>query len=178
MAEQRLEQMPRTREDLLDEKKPRSIRLSALREQPPSLPQADAQSRQEASVEVNRLTDRLRANPNDHNARERLAILMAERLGQVGVGVEQLRCMIKLPDIPPERAAKWLAQIATWERALNKNETKFRAILNEILRDYPNTTQAYGARRQLQLIENDSLAAQTPPPPARPIIRIELPKSS
>jgi hypothetical protein len=77
-----------------------------------------------------------------------------------------------------ERAAKFLAQIATWERHLNKNEQKFRTLLNEIIRVYPNTTQAYSARRQLQLIADAELQktvepASVPPPP----IRLQAPEA-
>jgi len=178
MAQMRLKQMPRTREDLLDKKKPKSIRLPALREgfSDPTEETA-AISKHEASLEANRLSDRLRHDPNDFEARERLAILLAEHLDQVSVGIEQLRLMINMPEAFGERAAKWLAQIATWERRLNKNETKFRALLNEIIRAYPNTTQAVAARRQLRVLEDQEYqkTISAPPPPSK--IRIQLPET-
>jgi hypothetical protein len=154
MAALRLKQMPRTREDLLDQQKPKSIRLPALREESATAKEEGAgMSQSDASLEANRLSDRLRHEPNDVEARERLAIVLAEGLGQVSVGIEQLRLMINLPDVSGERAAKWLAQMASWERRLNKNEAKFIALLNEIIRVYPGTTHALSARRQLQLME-------------------------
>lgn len=179
MAELRLKQMPRTRDDLLDRRKPKSIRLPALREAfAASAVDEAALNKHEASKEANRLSDRLRDNPNDFEARERLAILLAEHLGQVNLGIEQLRLMLNMPDVMGERAAKHLAQIATWERHLNKNEQKFRALLNDIIRLYPNTTHALSARRQLQLI-NDAELQKTvhPHPPAPPPIRLRIPET-
>jgi hypothetical protein len=169
--------MPRTHEDLMDHRKPKSIRLPALREHFDA-PVPDAQSKHEASLEANRLSDRLRDAPNNFEARERLAILLAEKLGQVNLGIEQLRLMINMPEAMGETAAKWLAQIANWERHLNKNEAKFRALLNEIIRLYPSTTCALAARRQLQLIEDEQLQKTIPSEkPVLPSIRLEAPKS-
>jgi hypothetical protein len=86
--------------------------------------------------------------------------------------------MINMPEMMGERAAKYLAQIATWERHLNKNEQKFRALLNEIIQVYPNTTHAISARRQLQLIEQAQLQSTVQPqaPPPSPI-RLQVPES-
>ena len=177
MAEVRLKQMPRTREDLADLRKPKAIRLPALREEF-SAPAADNMSKHEASAEANRLSDRLRDDPNNFEVRERLAILLAENLGQVNLGIEQLRLMTSMPEAHGEKAAKWLAQIASWERHLNNNEQKFRALLNEIIRLYPKTTPALAARRQLQLIADAELEKATPSEtPATPVIRLQVPKS-
>lgn len=179
LAQQRLKQMPLTREDLLDRRKPKSIRLPALREAF-AAPEANgaAMAREEIVAEANRLSDRLRHEPNDFDTRERLAILLAEKLGQVDSGIEQLRLMINMPDAASERAAKWMAQIASWERHLNKNEAKFRVLLNEIIRKHPNSTHAISARRQLQLIEQEELQKtvqhETAPPPK---IRLQMPEA-
>jgi hypothetical protein len=83
-----------------------------------------------------------------------------------------------MPEMMGERAAKFLAQIATWERHLNKNEQKFRTLLNEIIRMYPNTMQAYSARRQLQLIADAELqkTVETSKPPPAPI-RLQAPET-
>lgn len=176
MAQVRLRQIPRTREDLLDRKKPKPIRLPSLREEGAQIATtSDARARHEATLEANRLSDRLKDDPNDFEARERLAIIVAEKLGQVNLGIEQLRLMVKMPEAMGERAAKWLAQIASWERHLNKNETRFRALLAEIIRDYPNTTQALAAKRQLQLIEYEELEKQRPKVEAPQSVRLRVP---
>lgn len=176
MAQQRLQQLPRTREDLIDQKKPRAIRLPSLREHFEESQAADqAANKREATLEANRLTARLQDNPNDHEVRERLALLLAERLGHIKLGAEQLRLIIKQDDVPAECRAKCLSHLANWERRFNKNETGFKNILNEILRDFPNTTQAYSARRQLQLMENEALEKANPAPVPVTPIRIKVP---
>jgi hypothetical protein len=164
---------------LLDRRKPKSIRLPALREVF-AAPEENgpALAREEIVAEANRLSDRLRHEPNDFETRERLAILLAEKLGQVNSGIDQLRLMISMPDAAGERAAKWLAQIASWERHFNKNEAKFRGLLNEIIRKHPNSTYAISARRQLQLIEQEELQKtvqhETATPPK---IRLQMPEA-
>jgi hypothetical protein len=162
MAKLRLKQLPRTREDLLEKKQPRAIRLPALRERAGDVrPANDAVTKREATLEANRLSARLHDDPNNLELRERLAIILAEKLGQVNLGIEQLRLMIKLPEAHGERAAKWLGQIAEWEHRLNKNDAKFQAILGEIIRNYPRTSYAVAARRQLDLLEQEALAKST-----------------
>jgi hypothetical protein len=176
MAQTRLQQIPRTREDLLDLQKPKAIRLPALREKESVGDSKEGESsKYEASVEANRLSERLRYEPNDFEARERLAILLAEQLGQVSVGIEQLRLMINMPEVSGERAGGWLAQIARWERRLNKNEAKFIVLLNEIIRNYPSTTHALAARRQLLLLEEEKLDSKPVQQDAPVKIRVEMP---
>jgi hypothetical protein len=183
MAKVRLRQLPRTREDLEDQKKHRPLRMPSLSEQDGKLAGSPGaapaplteDAKREATLEANRLSDRLRDLPNEHKTRERLAILLAESLGQPALGIEQLRLIVKMNDVGGEQAAKNLAQIAAWERGLNKNEAKFRATLLEITRDFPGTTASLSARRQLQLIENESLAQ--PAPVARKPIRIKVPEA-
>jgi hypothetical protein len=179
MAEIRLKQLPRTREDLLDQKQRRSIRLPALREhfEEPVTAEQKAVNRRQATQEANLLTARLQHNPNDHETRERLAVVLAENLGHVKLAIEQLRLIIKMPENPPESRAKWLAHIANWERRFNKNEAAFVATLNEIIRDFPKTTQGYSARRQLQLLEYEAQEKARPPAtPAEPI-RLKVPEA-
>ena len=178
MARVRLRQIPRTQEDYIDQKKPRPIRLPSLREHFDE-PQTDEKrfaDKRDATLEANRLTARLQDDPNDFNTRERLAILLAEQLGHVKLAMEQLRLIIKMPDNPPESRARWLSHIANWERRINKNEAGFKAILNEIIRDFPLTSQAYSARRQLQLLEYEALEKVHPRPAPPPLVRLKVPE--
>ena len=176
MARVRLRQVPRTHEDYVETKKPRPIRLPSLREhfEEPTSQEQKISDRREATLEANRLTARLQDDPNDFDTRERLAILLAEHLGHVKLGMEQLRLMIRMPDFPLESRAKWLGHIGNWELRLNKNEAAFIAILNEIIRDFPATSQAYSARRQLQLLEYKKIDEATPPPVPEERVRIKL----
>jgi hypothetical protein len=177
MARVRLRQIPRTREDYIDKIKPRPIRLPSLREHfdENQTEEQRVADKREATLEANRLTARLQDDQNDFETRERLAILLAEQLGHLKLAIEQLRLIIKMPENPPESRARWLAHIANWERRINKNEAGFKAILNEIIRDYPTTSQAYSARRQLQLLEYEAVENVKVPPSQQAPIRIRVP---
>jgi hypothetical protein len=176
MARVRLRQIPRTREDYEELKKPRPIRLPALREDfNQNAAEQKPIDRREATTEANRLTARLQDDPNDFLTRERLAVLLAEQLGHVKLGMEQLRLIIKLTEAPVEARARWLAHIANWELRFNKNASGFKAILAEIIRDFPMTSQAYSAQRQLQLMENEAHEKANPNPPPPEPIRLKVP---
>jgi hypothetical protein len=179
MAQIRLRQIPRTREDYVELKKPRPIRLPSLREHfdESAAGEKPVANKQEATSEANRLSARLQDDPNDFETRERLAILLAENLGHVKLAMEQLRLIIKIPDNPPEFRARWLGHIANWERRLNKNEQAFKSVLNEIIRDFPATSQAYSARRQLQLLEYDAIEKAEIPPATKEPIRLKVPEA-
>ena len=78
---------------------------------------------------------------------------LAEYALATDLGIDQLRLLIDLADPSEEQKAKWLAQIAAWHLHLQKNEEKFKAALDEIIRDYPQTAQAFAAQRRLYLLE-------------------------
>lgn len=173
MAQMRLNQVPRTREEFLEEKNPRALRLPALREHAEdAAPQSV--SKQEALKEADQLVARLTADPNHFGNREKLATVLAEKLRKVTLAAEQLRLLIDLQDATDEQRAKWLAQIAAWERGINKNEKAFRDLLEEIIRDYPKTTHAYSARRQLDLIEMEALEKANPRPEPAPRPKLKV----
>jgi hypothetical protein len=153
MAEQRLRQIPRSVEEFDESRKPKVIRLPVLREEAEEGPRVSAGPRSEAAAEANRLSEKLTENPNDIEARQKLAVVLAEKLGKVELAVEQLRLLIELPDPEPEAKAKWLARIASWEFHRDKDSEKFCAALREIIRDYPRTSQAFAAQRRLNLTE-------------------------
>lgn len=173
MAAVRRNQIPRTREEFVEGKKAGPLRLPALRETTGEPKQA-AGSPTEAMKEADKLVARLTEDPNHIGNREKLAIVFAERLGKVDMASEQLRLLTELPDTTEEQRAKWLAQIASWERSIRKDEKRFVALLEEILRDYPKTTQALAARRQLDLMEMERLEKLTPKPEASPRPKIRV----
>ena len=173
MAAVRRNQIPRTREEFLEGKKAGPMRLPALREGSDASEKRTG-SRADALKEVDKLVARLTEDPNHIANREKLALVLAEKLGKVDTASDQLRSLFDLPDTTEEQRGKWIAQMASWERSIRKDEKRFVALLEEILRDYPKTTQALAARRQLDLMEMDRLEKLTPKPePAlRPKIRV------
>jgi hypothetical protein len=156
MARQRMKQLPRNYEELVEAKKPKPIRLPSLTEEPRAI---KAVSRSEAALEANRLSEKLTEDPNDISARETLAVVLAEKLGKTTLGVEQLKLLLEMADSADEQKAKWLAQVAIWEFEAEKNEEKFRGALHDLIANYPQTAQAFAAQRKLFLLGNGAAAA-------------------
>ena len=154
MAQQRIRQIPSSCEEFDELKKPRRIRLRSLREGSEPV-RAEPSSRTEAAAEANRLSDKLTEDPNDISAREKLALVLSEKLGKIDLAVEQLTLLRDLPDATEEQRAKWLAQIASWEFTRDKDSEKFRSALRQIINEHPQTSHAFAAQRRLFLLEMD-----------------------
>lgn len=159
MAQQRIKQLPRSAEEFEETKKPKRIRLPALREE---MGDSDhhKKSKAEASLEANRLVEKLTDDPNDVVLREKLAGVLAADLGKADLGIEQLGMLIEMPDTTNEQKAKWLGQIAAWQLELKKDEAKYEAMLKEIIEKYPQTSHAFAAQRRLFLLDQARLVAK------------------
>jgi hypothetical protein len=157
MAQQRIKQLPRCAEELEQAKKPKPVKLPALREELDALPEKK-RSKAEASAETNRLVERLTEDPNDIPSREKLASVLAVDLGKADLGIEQLRLLMEMPESEDEHKAKWLSQIAAWELSLKKNPDRYEELLNQLIQLYPQTAQAFAAQRRLFLLDQSRLA--------------------
>jgi len=157
MARLRLEHLPASRQDLLEQRKPKTFRLPALRDdwdetaaaQIPEINPLEARSLADQCVET------LRLNPNDVAAREKFASLLAERLGEWDLGIEQLDLLLAMPDQPEQKSAEWLALAAAWEMRYRQNPDAARHRLKCLIELYPQTPQAFAAQRRLSLMEVD-----------------------
>lgn len=155
MAQQRIDQLPRSREALREQREHKPLRLPALKDpldeaaSPPPTPgdRAEAARRAEALVE------RLREDPNNVAAREELAVVFAERLDKVDLGVEQLEDLLGMPDQPQAKAAHWLSLIAAWRIRYRQDWAAAVPVLDRLVRDYPQTPQGFTAQRHLKLRE-------------------------
>jgi hypothetical protein len=107
MARLRIDQLPATREEWLARQRVKTIRMPSLRGSAGvSAAGAPAPlSRQEAFARSQQCVESLTGNPDDILAREELARLWAEELGQIELGVEQLEwcwpCAALRPPKPP-----------------------------------------------------------------------------
>lgn len=173
-AEHRLRQLPVDEADLAERRKPRVIRLNALREESDrTLPKTDwPDARTEAEI----LRKRLENNPADLSTRLRLARVLAEGLGQIEAARTQLKLLWDSPEATSGQQAEALAAEASWELRLLQRESSARPLLNRLVNDYPETPQAWAARRQLDLLDHPETHRNEPPSstPAPPIV-IRLP---
>ena len=156
MAQQRIRQIPNTCEEFDELKKPKAIRLPTLAENLDSRPDSNV-NRPEAAAEANRLSAKLTQDPNDIPTREKLALVLAEKLNETTLAIEQLTLLMELPSATTEQKAKWLAQTASWEYTRNHDKEKFQLALRRIVSDFPQTVHAFAAQRRLYLLEMDFL---------------------
>jgi hypothetical protein len=161
MAKQRLKNMPRDSAELAESRKPRTIRLLPVSEESPETqPHRPAMTERGAAArEANFLSEQLGEDPNDVSLREKLAFVLAEKLGKTELGIEQLTLLTEMPDPEDEQKAKWTAQIASWRFSMNNNREQFRSELQELVRRFPQTAQAFAAQRRLFLMESSPVLA-------------------
>lgn len=154
MAQLRMNQLPQTTEELREERTVKPIPLPALGDafdeipgEPPS-----AQIRKEAEQSARVWVEKLNRNPNDVDARERLARLLAEKLAQPDIAMEQLRLLFEMPEQPDGRRAEWLGMMAAWHFKYRQDASSGQKILEQLVDQFPNTSQALAARRRLRLL--------------------------
>jgi hypothetical protein len=165
MARLRQQQLPPSREEWLERKRPRKIALPALTgdldssagEPSPKLSRGDALTR------VNECVDRLKRNPNDVLSRETLARLFTEELGKPNLGIEQLNLLLDMPGQPQNKLAEWLSLSAAWHFRFRHDRAATKQILERLLRDLPQTPQAFSARRWLNLLDMEERGQSCPP---------------
>lgn len=177
MAQHRLQQIPISHTEWQAQQRPRAIRLPALNdslEEKPE-PTAPAATATEIKAEMNRWLARLHANPNDFEAREQFAILLAEQMGQVNLGLEQLDLLLELPDRPENKVPEWLGLQASWHLRHLQNPEHARALLQQLIREYPQSSQAFAAQRRLRLMEmEEHIRATAAAQAARPQLRVPV----
>jgi hypothetical protein len=96
---------------------------------------------------------KLKQDPNNVPARERFARLLAEELEKVDLAVEQLELLIAMPAQPEERIAEWLSLIAAWQLKYQNDKEAAMRSMERLVREYPQTPQAFAAQRRLNLME-------------------------
>src|SRR6185503_8769282 len=100
-----------------------------------------------------RCVERLQRNPNDSEAREKFASILAEGLGEVDLAVEQLDLLLAMPDQPAPKSAEWLARSAAWQMKYRRDPGAARVRLEKLVREFPQSPQAFAAQRQLNMME-------------------------
>ena len=154
MARLRMNQLPQTAEDLREQQTSSAIPLPALgdRLDEPTAP-AESFDRAKAAQAANACVERLKQDPNNVSARERLARLFCEGLGRADLGLEQIGLLLDMPGQPENKRAEWLGLMGAWQIRYQHDLGEGRKLLERLIREYPESPQAFAARRRLALPE-------------------------
>jgi hypothetical protein len=158
MAQLRINQLPGSAEEMREREIARPIPLPALGD---SLDEGStshgstAQQRAEALETANSCVEKLKLDPNNVEARERLARLLAERLDNAEQGIEQLDLLLGMPDQDAARRAQWLGLTAAWQLKYRHDADSGRKTLERLVSEFPSSVQAFAARRRLELLQRE-----------------------
>lgn len=160
MSRLRQDRIPKSREELLEEKAPRKMRLPALSEELDKSGTKAHLPREEALNLANEMVKRLKADPNNTVARERLAVVFAEELAKPDLGIDQLELLLQMGDQSESKRAAWLSWKAAWHLRYRHDIAAARKALEELVRDHGNSAEAFAAQRRLHLMEMDQSNAE------------------
>ena len=158
MAQLRINHLPANAEELREQHSARPIPLPALGD---SLDEAAAPASSELdygqAVEMaTGCVERLKQDPNNIPAREKLARLFSERLDKAELGIEQLTQLLNLPDQPDAKRAEWLSLTAAWHIKYRNDLDNGRKVLERVIREFPESPQAFAARRRIRGIDEEA----------------------
>jgi TolA-binding protein len=108
---------------------------------------------EEADDLVQHLTD----YPLDTEARERLATLYAEDLGQFDLAIEQIEQMAGHPSLSAKQVVHLLHKLADFHVRFGNNLEQGRAALQRIIDRFPNTAHAVQAQTRMFTLGNELL---------------------
>jgi hypothetical protein len=172
MARLRLNQLPRSREDWIESQTRKPISLPALGSHLdlPAGFRGPAIDRAEAAARANECVRKLELNPDDISVREELARILAERLGKVAPAIEQIELLLSMPGASADKAAHWMSLVAAWQIKYLADPQAGRATMERLISRYPQSSQAFGARRRISLMDLEAKihaarSAATPPAP-------------
>jgi hypothetical protein len=156
MAQLRINQLPHTQTELKEHKSAATIPLPALGDSFDTQTwTAPPMEQSKAIALANGCVEELKANPNNVGAREKLARTFAEQLQQPERGIEQLHLLLNMSEQPNSKRAEWLGLTAVWHLKFRQDPESGRRVLEQVMRDFPGTPQAFSARRRLELLERE-----------------------
>jgi hypothetical protein len=163
MARQRINQLPPTREALLEQRQGRRIRLPTHSES--DAPKAAASEPElneaQAVALANQCVEKLKQDPNDVAQREKLAKIFAENLKQIDLAAEQIELLIAMPEQATDKIARWLSLLATWQLRYQPDTETARQTLLRLVQEYPRTPEAFEAQRRVLLMDAEQRMRRT-----------------
>lgn len=154
MARLRIDHIPASKEEYVQQLTPKAFSLPNRAAEPEETTATApaGMTRLEALARAKHCVERLKKSPDDMALREDLARIFVEQLDAVDAGMEQLELLLALPNPPEKKAAQWLLLMAEWKVKYKKDQASARQLLERIITVYPNTTPAFAAQAQLNLL--------------------------
>jgi hypothetical protein len=155
MAQLRINQLPLTERELREQQVSKPIPLPALGDSLDAEVPAPGSKlpRYKAAQSANECVEKLKEDPNNVAAREKLARLFTEQLDQADLGIEQINLLLEMPDQEEGRRAEWWGLVAAWHLKYRQDPDAARPILERLVHEFPHTPQALAARRRIELID-------------------------
>lgn len=155
MARQRIAQLPRSREELIKNSQGRTIALPHAAQRDGTGADAAKEpdmNRERAAKMATQLVEELKRNPNNAEAREQFARVLAERLSKPHAALEQLQLLLDMDAFSEDHRARWLLLSATWHLGYTRNFDEAKRTLELLLSQYPQSRSAFEAQRRLNLL--------------------------
>ena len=152
MARQRAGQLPATRAELEARDAAPPMALPHIPDESETLA-FRAMSREQAMIEARDAVEALQKNPDDTEAREEFARVLADNLGDADTAVEQIELLLIMPNQPAEKRGHWLLLLAAWHLRHKNDPGRARLLYEEVVRDFGATPAAFAAQRRLRLLE-------------------------
>jgi tetratricopeptide (TPR) repeat protein len=92
--------------------------------------------------EAAELVAQLDAHPQDHEARERLAIIYAREYGRLDFATDQIEQLVAMPNESPKHVARWLNLLADLQVEMTGKPELAEATLRRIVDLFPNQSQS------------------------------------
>jgi hypothetical protein len=164
MAQLRINQLPATVRELREQQVAKPIPLPALGdsldEEPPG--PSSKLERHKAAKLANECVEKLKQDPNNVPAREKLARLFAEQLDRADLGIEQITLLLEMPDQAEAARAEWWGLVAAWHFRHRHDFDAARQVLERLVREFPHTPQALAAERRIRLMDAEQRGGRSP----------------
>jgi len=118
---------------------------------------------EDPEAQVAEIVKQLQAHPADTEAREKLAILYAEKFQRLDLATDQLEQLIALPAEPPKHVAHWLNLLATLHVKYAHNQEAAERALRRITERFPGGALATVAISRLATLQAELKVAQRTP---------------
>jgi outer membrane protein assembly factor BamD (BamD/ComL family) len=170
-AQQRIAHLS-SKEMLAEKKQPRRVRIGQYRQkiglenpqvtgqETGTTTQGQGASAEDPAALAEHYVERLNHHPQDHEAREQLALLYARHYRRIDLAIEQLQELLKSSHASQRRMVHWLNMMADIQVHDAGNVEQARAALQRVIDLFPDTPSAENARQRITRLNLEAQGKQ------------------